>query len=114
MIEITESSKDINEIDGLPRAYFDLTDGENTVRIIHQVICYKAETWEEINDCHRAVMADLREMVANDAILIWRRRPEVTEAKFYMRLAISPPCPEFFEKHGCGTDSIHPKHWPPT
>lgn len=109
----------INEIDGVPRAYMDLTDGAgNTVRFVYRTIYYRASE-SEIQGIWDALKAEMETYQEDDLIIIFRKRPEIirnlTREKplLYVRFATSPPLPEEFWKKHEREEADVAKDWKP-
>jgi hypothetical protein len=100
--------KSIMEIDGVPMAYMELYgEASSCVRFDFKTIAYKFSSPEAAKEGLNLIMAEIRELLPDGGIIIWRHRPDVDgfartgrTGGIYMRLETSPPLPStFWEKH---------------
>ena len=95
----------IYECDAPPQAYFELSDGVNLVRFVHQV--YYFPNTEQLEDFLGAVR---KELSKSGGFIFWRRRPQADPIS--CRFATSPPLSmEFMATQRMLMDLHQPDRW---
>lgn len=122
MNEAVAPGKHVLEIDGVPQAYMELFDGTNLVRFRYRTIRFFFLEEGKAKEFVEYIRGKIVELLPNEGIIIWRRRPDVQEevyrgkSKFsvYMRFETSPPLPPAFWAMYGATEGSITAEWKPS